>query len=182
MTLDTTNLAKATFAGGCFWCMEPPFDKQEGVIATVSGYTGGQTENPTYRDVCSGNTGHTEALQVTYDQHKVSYSSLLDIFWRNINPVDPGGQFVDRGSQYRPAIFYHDERQKRLAEESRDKLTASRRFESPITIEIVPLTVFYPAEDYHQDYYQKCPLEYKSYRYNSGRDQFLKKAWKDKKE
>lgn len=179
MSQNMANLTKATFAGGCFWCMEPPFDKLDGVVATISGYTGGQKENPTYQEVSAGTTGHTEALQVTYDPQKSSYSQLLEVFWRNINPVDPDGQFVDRGSQYRPAIFYHDEEQKQLAEESRDKLAESGRFKSPITTEIVPLDTFYPAEAYHQDYYQKSTIRYKFYRYNSGRDQFLKKVWGD---
>lgn len=175
------SFAKATFAGGCFWCMEPPYDKTNGVISTISGYSGGHEENPTYEEVSSGKTGHTEVMQVTYDPQKVSYEELLDIFWRNINPVDADGQFVDRGSQYRPAIFYHDEEQKRLAERSRDKLEASGRFNAPIATEIVPLEKFYPAEDYHQDYYQKSPLRYQLYRYNSGRDQFLNKIWGEEK-
>ncbi len=177
---QTTQLAKATFAGGCFWCMEPPFDKLDGVTETISGYTGGQTENPTYEEVSSGRTGHTEALQVTYDPAKVDYDTLLDVFWRNINPADDAGQFVDRGSQYRPGIFYHDDEQKHLAEASRDRLQASGVFASAIKVEIVPLTVFYPAEEYHQDYYKKSPIRYKLYRYNSGRDQFLKKFWGEK--
>ncbi len=181
MSNNKENLAKATLAGGCFWCMEPPFDKLNGVVATISGYTGGHKNNPTYQEVSSGTTGHTEALQVTYDPQKISYPQLLEVFWRNINPVDSDGQFVDRGSQYRPAIFYHDEEQKQLAEESRNKLETSGRFKSQITTEIVPLDTFYPAEDYHQDYYQKSPVRYKFYRYNSGRDQFLKKVWGDEK-
>jgi methionine-S-sulfoxide reductase len=161
--------------------MEPPFDKLDGVVSTISGYSGGHKDNPTYQEVTTGTTGHTEALQVTYDPEKVSYQKLLDVFWRNINPVDDSGQFVDRGSQYRPAIFYHDEEQKRLAEQSRDALEASGRFSSPLATEIVPLEKFYTAEDYHQDYYQKSPVRYKFYRYNSGRDQFLNKVWGDEK-
>ncbi len=179
---EKSNYAKATFAGGCFWCMEPPFDKLDGVISTVSGYCGGHKENPTYQEVSSGTTGHTEALQVTYDPGKVRYEELLDIFWRNINPVDAAGQFVDRGSQYRPGIFYHNDEQKRLAEDSRDKLARSGKFKAPVATEIVALDQFYPAEDYHQDYYQKNPVRYKFYRYNSGRDQFLKKVWGEEKE
>ena len=174
------KLARATFAGGCFWCMQPPFDQLAGVKETRPGYTGGTTERPTYEDVCSGRTGHTEALQVIFDPEQVSYAQLLDIFWRNINPVDAEGQFVDRGSQYRPAIFYDDEEQKRLAEASRDELAASGRFSAPIAVEILPLTTFYPAEEYHQDYYRKNPGRYKSYRYHSGRDQFLAKFWGEK--
>ncbi len=174
---DQSNLAKATFAGGCFWCMERPYDELDGVQATISGYMGGQKDNPTYQEVSAGNTGHAEVVQVHYDPDKVRYEQLLEIFWRNIDPTDSGGQFVDRGSQYRPAIFYHNEEQKRLAEQSRDELAASGRFSAPIDTEIVPATEFYPAEDYHQDYYQKSPLHYKFYRYNSGRDQFLRKFW-----
>jgi methionine-S-sulfoxide reductase len=181
MAQKEQRLAKATFAGGCFWCMEPPFDKLDGVVATISGYSGGHKENPTYQEVCSGTTGHTEALQVTYDPDKVSYTELLHVFWRNINPADGDGQFVDRGSQYRPAIFYHDKEQKILAEKSRTELAASGRFTSPITTEIVPVEKFYAAEEYHQDYYQKCPMRYKSYRYSSGRDQFLNKVWREEK-
>ena len=177
MSNDMKNLAKATFAGGCFWCMEPSFDKIDGVVSTISGYTGGHKKNPTYQEVSAGTTGHTEALQVIYDPQKTSYSQLLEVFWRNINPIDPGGQFVDRGSQYRPAIFYHDEDQKQIAEESRNELATSGRFKSPLATEIVPLKTFYPAEDYHQDYYQKSTVRYKLYRYNSGRDQFLKRVW-----
>lgn len=180
MPNDKKDQAKATFAGGCFWCMQPPFDKLEGVVATTSGYTGGHTKNPTYQEVCSGTTGHTEALQVTYDPQKTSYPELLDVFWRNINPADPDGQFVDRGSQYRPAIFFHDTEQKRLAEESRDKLENSGRFHKRLATEILPIGIFYPAEDYHQGYYKKDTARYKLYRYNSGRDQFLKKAWETK--
>ena len=177
MSVDSESLAKATFAGGCFWCMQPPFDNLEGVISTIPDYTGGHKETPTYEEVCSGITGHTEALQVTFNPQKVSYPELLDVFWRNINPADPEGQFVDRGSQYRPAIFYHDQEQQQLAEKSQEDLAASGRFKSPLAIEIVPLETFYPAEDYHHDYYQKSPVQYKAYRYNSGRDQFLKKFW-----
>ncbi len=181
VTKTNENVAKATFAGGCFWCMEPPYDKLDGVISTISGYCGGHTENPTYKEVSSGTTGHTEALQVTYDPDVVSYEQLLDVFWRNINPVDEDGQFVDRGSQYRPGIFYHNEEQKRLAEESLEKLVKSGIFQAPIKTEITPLVKFYPAEEYHQDYYRKNPLRYQLYRYNSGRDQFLKKVWGEKK-
>ena len=171
------NTSIATFAGGCFWCMEPPFDKLDGIEATISGYMGGHTDNPTYKDVSSGTTGHAEVIQVHYDSNQISYQELLDVFWRNIDPTDAGGQFVDRGSQYRTAIFYHDSSQKRLAENSRRALAASGRFSSPIVTEITSAGLFYPAEDYHQDYYQKSPIRYKLYRYNSGRDQFLKKVW-----
>lgn len=175
--MDRDKLATATFAGGCFWCMEPPFDRLEGVVATVSGYTGGSTPNPTYEEVSSGRTGHIEALQVIYDPARVSYAQLLEVFWRNINPTDGGGQFVDRGSQYRSAIFYHDAEQKRLAEESLARLADSGRFRQPLVTRIVPAGPFYPAEEYHQDYYRKNPIRYKFYRYNSGRDQFLESVW-----
>ncbi|MCU0596285.1 MAG: peptide-methionine (S)-S-oxide reductase MsrA [Desulfobacterota bacterium] len=168
---------KATFAGGCFWCMEPPFDKLDGVISTISGYTGGAEKNPTYEQVSSGKTGHLEAIQVTYDPAKVSYAQLLDIFWRNIDPTQNNGQFVDMGAQYRTAIFYHNEEQRRLALESRNRLQDSRKFGKPIVTEIRPATEFYPAEDYHQDYYMKNPIRYKYYRWGSGRDQFLEETW-----
>jgi peptide methionine sulfoxide reductase msrA/msrB len=181
--MDTTmeknqeSLSEATFAGGCFWCTESDFEKVDGVVEVVSGYVGGQTQNPTYQEVSAGGTGHAEAIRVLYDPQKITYNGLLDIFWRHVDPTDSGGQFVDRGSQYRPAIFYHDEEQKRLAEESKRKLESSGRFDRPIETEIVPVSDFYEAEDYHQDYYKKNPLRYKFYRLNSGRDQFLKKAW-----
>jgi peptide-methionine (S)-S-oxide reductase len=167
--------AKATFAGGCFWCMEPPYDKLDGVISTISGYAGGKTKNPTYEEVSRGTTGHTEVVQVTYDPKKITYEKLLEVFWRNIDPLTPNRQFCDIGSQYRSAIFYHDENQKRLAEESKKDL--SKRFKEPIVTEIVAYTEFYPAEDYHQDYYTKNPLRYKYYRYNCGRDQRLEALW-----
>jgi methionine-S-sulfoxide reductase len=151
MSEESSKLAKATFAGGCFWCMQPPFDKLKGVVSTIPGYTGGHKENPTYEEVCSGSTGHTEAMQVTFDPQQVSYSQLLDVFWRNINPADPDGQFVDRGSQYRPAIFYHNQAQQQLAEKSREDLASSGQFKSPPAVEIAPLETFYQAEDYHHD-------------------------------
>jgi peptide methionine sulfoxide reductase msrA/msrB len=182
--LNTTDgeLRSATFAGGCFWCVEADFEKVDGVIEAISGYAGGHTENPTYREVSAGTTGHAEAVQVFYDPGKVSYPQLLDAFWRQVNPTDSGGQFVDRGSQYRTGIFYHDDEQKRLALESKMTLEKSARFEKPIVTEITQLTQFYKAEDYHQDYYKKHALRYKFYRSNSGRDQFLKKAWASKKQ
>lgn len=173
---------KATFAGGCFWCVEADFEKVPGVIEVISGYTGGKENNPSYEEVSSGSTGHLEAVQVVYDPEKVSYSGLLDVFWRQVDPTDPGGQFVDRGPQYRTAIFYHDEEQRRLAEESKETLRKSGRFDKPIVTEIVPLGEFYPAEEYHQDYYKTHELRYKFYRWNSGRDQFLKKAWGGERE
>ena len=168
------GLAKATFAGGCFWCMEPPFDKIDGVISTTSGYIGGKTRNPTYDQVSAGSTGHTEAVQIVFDASKVSYAQLLEVFWRNIDPVAVNRQFCDAGSQYRSGIFYHDEEQKRLAEESRTNLLS--RFPK-IATEITAADTFYPAEDYHQDYYEKNPVRYKFYRANCGRDRRLEQLW-----
>ena len=167
----------ATFAGGCFWCMEPPFEKLKGVHAVISGYTGGHTENPKYGEVSAGTTGHAEAVEVHYDPAQIGYAELLDVFWRNIDPTTKDRQFVDTGSQYRTAIFYHNDEQKRLAEESKKKLNASGRFGKPIVTEIVPAGRFYPAEEYHQDYYKKSSTRYKFYRFNSGRDQYLEKIW-----
>lgn len=171
------KIEKAIFAGGCFWCMEPPFEKLEGVQAVVSGYIGGQKENPTYEEVSSGGTGHAEAVEVTYDPSVITYEELLEVLWRQINPTDGEGQFVDRGSQYRSAIFYRNEEQKQRAEQSKDKLEASGRFEKPIVTEILQADRFYPAEEYHQDYYKKNPIRYKFYRFGSGRDSFLDKVW-----
>jgi len=168
---------KATFAGGCFWCMEPPFDKLDGVISTTSGYTGGTEKDPTYEQVSSGKTGHLEAIEVTYDPAKVSYDQLLDVFWKNVDPTQHNGQFVDIGSQYRTAIFYHNEEQRRQALESRNRLQESRKFGKPIVTEIRPAMPFYSAEDYHQDYYIKNPIRYKYYRWGSGRDRFLEETW-----
>jgi peptide methionine sulfoxide reductase msrA/msrB len=171
------HLEKATFAGGCFWCMVPPFEKLDGVKEVVSGYTGGHKVNPTYEEVSAGGTGHVEAIEVTYDPAKVTYEKLLGVFWRQINPTDAGGQFVDRGSQYVSVIFYHNEEQKRLAEKSKKELEQSEHFDKPIVTEIRPAGPFYRAEEYHQDYWKKNPIRYKFYRYNSGRDQFLAKVW-----
>lgn len=178
--LKTTRTA--TFAGGCFWCTEADFEKVEGVIEVISGYTGGQKDNPTYEEVSAGGTGHVEAIQVVYDPDKISYKELLQVFWRHVNPTDEGGQFVDRGSQYRTVIFYHDEEQKRLAEASKQELEKSGLLSQPVVTEIVEFSKFYRAEDYHQDYYKTHSLSYKYYRWNSGRDQFLKKVWSNKKE
>jgi peptide methionine sulfoxide reductase msrA/msrB len=169
----------ATFAGGCFWCMEPPFEKLDGVIAVTPGYSGGEEKDPTYQQVCSGETGHVEAVQVVFDPKKVSYQELLEVFWRQIDPTDPGGQFADRGSQYQTAIFYHDDDQRRLAEKSKKALAASGLFSKPIATRIEPYTTFYPAEDYHQDYYEKNPVRYKAYRQGSGRQGYLEKVWKN---
>jgi peptide methionine sulfoxide reductase msrA/msrB len=177
MSKDDSTLKIATFAGGCFWCTESDFEKVPGVVKVISGYTGGHKENPSYEEVSSGSTGHVEAIQVYYDPTKITYSDLLDYFWRHIDPTDSGGQFVDRGSQYRSVIFYHDEDQKTLAEKSKEDLSKSGKFDKPIVTEILKFTKFYAAEEYHQDYYKKNPLRYKYYRFASGRDQFLKKEW-----
>jgi peptide-methionine (S)-S-oxide reductase len=171
------KLATATFAGGCFWCMEPPFDKLAGVVSTTSGYIGGTKANPTYEEVSEGDTGHAEAVQVVYDPSKVSYAQLLEVFWRNVDPLTPNAQFCDKGSQYRSAIFFHGAEQQKLAEESKRKLEASGRFKQPIVTELVAATTFYPAEEYHQDYYQKNPLRYRYYRHGCGRDARLKEVW-----
>jgi len=170
-------LEKATFAGGCFWCMEPAFDKLEGVKSVVSGYTGGRKPNPTYEEVSAGTTGHAESIEITYDPAVISYSRLLEVFWRNIDPTVKDRQFCDVGTQYRSAIFYHGEEQERLAEASKRTLEQSRRFPGPIYTEISPATTFYPAEEYHQKYYAKNPIRYKYYRYGCGRDQRLKELW-----
>jgi peptide methionine sulfoxide reductase msrA/msrB len=169
--------AKATFAGGCFWCMESPFDKLPGVISVVVGYTGGQKENPTYEDVSAGVTGHAEAVEITYDPKVISYDKLLEVFWRQIDPTTPNRQFCDVGSQYRPAVFYHDDSQKVAAERSKEALAKSGRFERPIATELSPAAKFYPGEDYHQHYYKKNPVRYQYYRFSCGRDQFLDKVW-----
>jgi len=176
------NVKKATFAGGCFWCSESDFKKMDGVIEVISGYTGGDVDNPTYSQVSTGDTGHVEAVQVVYDPVRVSYAELLDVFWRHIDPTDDGGQFADRGSQYRTAIFYHDDEQKRQAELSKEELARAGRFKRKIVTEIHPVTRFHAAEDYHQDYYRKNPLRYKLYRSNSGRDQFVESIWGSQRE
>ena len=174
---STTSVKTAIFAGGCFWCMEHPFDEVDGVISTTSGYTGGHKENPTYKQVSRGGTGHTEAVRVVYDPNKVSYERLLKIFWRNIDPLVKYRQFCDSGSQYRSGVFYTDEKQKRLAEKSKVALGKSDVLGGKILTEITAATHFYPAEDYHQDYYLKNPIRYKVYRYNCGRDKRLKELW-----
>jgi peptide methionine sulfoxide reductase msrA/msrB len=167
----------AVFAGGCFWCIESDFEKVDGVVEAVSGYTGGRVENPTYKQVSGGGTGHVEAVKVIYDPHKITYRQLLALFWRKVNPTDGGGQFVDRGDQYRSVVFYADERQRRLARESKEKLAAEGIFDKPIATEILPLGVFYEAEAYHQDYYKRNPIRYRWYRSGSGRDKFLESVW-----
>ena len=171
------GLRKATFAGGCFWCMEPPFEKLTGVSKVISGYTGGKKENPSYKEVATGSTDHAEAIEIHYDSSIISYNDLLEVLWRNIDPTDGSGQFVDRGKQYRPAIFYHDKDQKKLAKKSRNKLEKSKRFKNKIETKIIKAIKFYAAEEYHQDFYKKSTVRYKIYRVGSGRDQFLKKHW-----
>ena len=168
---------EATFAGGCFWCVEEAFDEVKGVVSTTSGYTGGRIANPTYEQVSAGGTGHAEAVRAVYDPSIVSYRELLDVFWHNIDPTTPNRQFCDVGSSYRAAIFYHDEDQRRLAEASKRALDESKPFEAPIVTEIVPAGAFYPAEEYHQDYYQKNPIRYKLYKWSCGRAQRLKELW-----
>ena len=171
--------AVATFAGGCFWCVESDFDKVAGVISTTSGYTGGRSANPTYKQVSAGGTGHTEAVQIVYDPARVSYEKLLEVFWVNHDPLTPNRQFCDGGNQYRAGIFYHDDEQKKAAEASKAKVIASGRFKQPVVTEIVAAGPFFKAEDYHQDYYNKNPVQYKFYRWNCGRDQRLKQLWGD---
>ena len=175
--VPNSNLAKATFAGGCFWCMEPPYDKLDGVISTTSGYTGGTKAHPTYEEVSAGITGHAEAVEVLYDPRKVAYADLLEVFWRNIDPTTDDRQFCDKGRQYRTAIYYHNEEQGRLAEQSKQAVEQSKNFSEPILTEITAATAFYPAEEYHQDFYVKNPFRYKFYRYSCGRDQRLEDLW-----
>lgn len=171
------GLAVATLAGGCFWCMEPPFDELDGVISTTSGYAGGWVAEPTYEQVSGGGTGHAEVVQIVYDPSKISYEDLLEVFWRNIDPLTADAQFCDHGRQYRSAIFYHGEEQKQAALESKRELEESGRFDEPIVTEITEFSNFYPAEDYHQDYYQKNPKRYNFYRYGCGRDKRLEQLW-----
>lgn len=170
---------RAIFAGGCFWCMVEPFDTWEGVHQVVSGYTGGHVENPTYEQVKTGETGHYEAVEITFDPEKISYETILDLYWKQIDPTDPDGQFHDRGSQYRTAIFYTTPEQKELAEKSKRKLTERGIFNKPIVTEILPASTFYPAEDYHQDFYKKEKEHYQKDRAKSGRDDFIKKHWEN---
>lgn len=170
-----TKYERATFAGGCFWCMTPPFEKLNGVISVVSGYTGGEAENPSYEDYAE--KGHLEAVEIIYDPTIITYSELLDVFWRQIDPTDPAGQFCDRGPQYRSAIFYQNQEQKLLAERSKEALGKSGRFDKPLVTELLHASSFYKAEDYHQDYHKKNPIRYKFYRSSCGRDQYLQKIW-----
>lgn len=169
----------ATFAGGCFWCMVKPFEEQLGIKKVVSGYTGGSISNPTYEEVCSERTGHYEAVQITFDPSIFPYEKLLKTFWHQIDPTDPGGQFYDRGKSYETAIFYHNKKQKSIAEYSKQELGKSGKFQKPIVTAILPAVEFYEAEDYHQDYYKKNPTRYNAYHKGSGRDAFIKKYWGD---
>ncbi|MFO8008661.1 MAG: peptide-methionine (R)-S-oxide reductase MsrB [Candidatus Brocadiia bacterium] len=173
-------MEKATLAGGCFWCMEPPFEKLDGVSDVVSGYAGGTGENPTYDDYAE--KGYVEAVQITYDPLRITYAQLLEVFWRQIDPTDAGGQFVDRGPEYRSVIFYHDDRQRRLAEQSKSRMAASGRFDGPVVTEILPASTFHEAEDYHQGYYKEHPIRYKFYRSGSGRDAYLDEVWGEDRE
>lgn len=184
MALTTTGaekgngqLEKATFAGGCFWCMEEAFEKVEGVVSVVSGYTGGHKVNPGYEEVSGGGTGHAESIEVRYDPTKVSYPQLLDVFWHNIDPTVRDRQFCDGGNQYRTAIFYHSDEQKRLAEDSKQAIEKGKSFKEPIVTEIAPAAAFYEAEQYHQDFYKKNPIRYKFYKWNCGRPQRLEELW-----
>jgi peptide methionine sulfoxide reductase msrA/msrB len=181
MMIENSNIKIATFAGGCFWCSESDYRKLPGVIKVISGYTGGHKQNPTYEEVSAGSTGHVEAIQVHYDPTQISYEGLLNVFWRHIDPTDPGGQFADRGPQYKTAIFYHDQEQKKMAEISKEALDRSGKFSKPIATEIKPAGTFYAAEEYHQNYSQKNPLRYRNYRWGSGRDQYIINNWGEKR-
>jgi peptide-methionine (S)-S-oxide reductase len=174
---DKSQYQTAIFAGGCFWCMEPPYDNLDGVISTTSGYTGGSKKDPSYKEVSRGVTGHAEAVQIIYDPTRVSYDELLNVFWHNIDPTNANGQFCDWGNQYRSEIFYQDAEQEKLAKQSKSALIESKPFDAPVVTEITQASTFYPAEDYHQDYYQKNPVRYKFYRYGCGRDKQLEELW-----
>ncbi len=175
--LANSRAETAIFAGGCFWCMEPPFDKLNGVLSTTSGYTAGHKTNPTYREVSAGKTGHTEAVQIVFDPKKISYAELLKVFWKNIDPTAVNRQFCDTGNQYRSGIYFLNKPQETAARQSLQQLKKNKSFKEAIATEILPASTFYPAEDYHQDYYQKNPLRYKYYRYSCGRDQRLEEIW-----
>ncbi len=175
--MDNKRIEKATFAGGCFWCMQNPYDELKGVVSTAVGYTGGHVGNPTYEEVCAGNTGHAEAIEVLYDPSQISYAELLNIFWRNIDPTTLNRQFADVGTQYRTAIFYNSDEQRQSAESSKQEMESSGNYNDPIATEITPASTFYKAEDYHQKYYEKCPLKYKMYKSGSGRGQYLENIW-----
>ncbi|TGK12164.1 peptide-methionine (S)-S-oxide reductase [Leptospira fletcheri] len=176
-TKEKTKLETAIFAGGCFWCMEGPFEKLPGVVSVVSGYCGGKEKNPKYEEVGHGQTGHRESVLITYDPEKIKYETLLETYWRQIDPTDDGGQFADRGKQYKTAIFYKNNIQKKMAENSKRSLAMSGKFQKPIVVEILAASDFYPAEEYHQDYYKRNPDHYKQYRKGSGREDYLRKTW-----
>ncbi len=177
MTIDRDKYSVATVAGGCFWCMEPPFERLDGVVSVVSGYSGGTEVNPTYEQVAGGRTSHTESVEILFDPKVISYDKILEVFWMNIDPTQVDGQFADRGKQYRTAIFYHNDEQKAQAEASKKKLEESGKFDKPIVTEIEAFTAFYPAEDYHQDYYKKNSMHYKMYRKGSGREGYIERTW-----
>ncbi len=180
--MDNKKIEKATFAGGCFWCMQNPYDELKGVVSTAVGYIGGHKDNPTYEEVCAGATGHAEAIEVLYDPSQITYAELLNVFWRNIDPTALNKQFADTGTQYRTAIFYHNEEQKQSAESSKKEMDRSGIYDEPIVTEITPASTFYRAEDYHQKYYEKCPVRYKMYKSVSGREQYLENIWGTEKE
>lgn len=175
--MNNKKTEKATFAGGCFWCMQHPYDELKGVVSTAVGYTGGHKDNPTYEEVCAGDTGHAEAIEVLYDPTQITYAELLNVFWRNIDPTTLNRQFADAGTQYRTAVFFHSEEQKQLAELSKEEMERSGIYDDPIVTEITPASTFYRAEDYHQKYYEKCPVRYKMYKSGSGREQYLENVW-----
>ncbi|XXM74547.1 peptide-methionine (S)-S-oxide reductase MsrA [Lysinibacillus sphaericus] len=177
---DEQRLQKAAFAGGCFWCMVKPFDEQPGIESVTSGYTGGSTRNPTYQEVCSETTGHYEAVQILFDPEVFPYEKLLEVYWQQIDPTDPGGQFFDRGHSYKTAIFYYNQEQREAAEKSKQNLGMSGKFDKPIATAILPAKEFYPAEEYHQDYYKKNPGHYERYSHGSGRKSFIKEHWGEK--
>ena len=175
--MESSNIEFAVFAGGCFWCIQHPFDKLNGVVSTAVGYTGGHKENPTYKDVCSGETGHTEAIEIQFDPSQITYSELLDVFWKNIDPTTPNRQFADIGSQYRTVVFYNDEKQKQIAESSKEKMGKAGIHDRPIVTEILPASLFYKAEEYHQKYYEKSSVRYERYKSGSGRGRYLERIW-----
>lgn len=172
-----TKYKKAIFAGGCFWCMVEPFDKQEGIKSVISGFTGGHVENPTYREVVTGNTGHTEAVEITYDPELISYKELVEIYWRQTDPTDAGGQFADRGDSYRPVIYYSNEKERKIGQRSRENLQKNGPFTEKIVTEIKPIAPFYKASEYHQDFYKKQKTHYQAYKHGSGRADFIKNNW-----
>ena len=180
-TVNEPKLETVVLGGGCFWCIEADYEKLDGVVDVISGYAGGHVKNPTYKQVSAGGSGHIEVVKVTYDAHKINYSQILDYFWRHVDPTRDDGQFCDRGLQYRPAIFYQDKTQKKLALASTKQIEQSKPFAEPLKVELIQASTFYPAEDYHQDYYKKNPIRYNFYRFNCGRDRRLKQIWGDKK-